>query len=101
MRVIPISCQSEGALEVYIEPVVPAPHLVVVGRSPMAHTLVDLATVLDWRADLVEIAELTGDRVGPRSIVIVATQGHGDEEAVRPRSPRTGVRRAGRLGQAR
>ncbi len=82
MRVIPISCQSEGALEVYIEPVVPAPHLVVVGRSPMAHTLVDLATVLDWRCDLIEVAEITPDRVGPRSVVIVATQGHGDEEAV-------------------
>src|SRR5215469_13385459 len=30
MTVVPISCQSEGALEVYIEPVVPAPHLVIV-----------------------------------------------------------------------
>ena len=40
MTVIPISCQSEGALEVYIEPVRRRrPHLVVVGRSPMAHTL--------------------------------------------------------------
>ena len=28
MTVVPISCQSEGALEVYIEPVLPAPHLV-------------------------------------------------------------------------
>ena len=31
MTVVPISCQSEGALEVYIEPVLPVPHLVVVG----------------------------------------------------------------------
>ena len=46
MTVIPISCQSEGALEVYIEPVLPAPHLVVVGRSPMAQTLADLAGAL-------------------------------------------------------
>ena len=52
MTVIPISCQSEGALEVYIEPVLPAPHLVVVGRSPMAHTLADLAEALGWRAEL-------------------------------------------------
>ena len=43
MTVIPIACQSEGAMEVYVEPVVPSPHLVVVGRSPMAHTLADLA----------------------------------------------------------
>ena len=42
MTVVPISCQSEGALEVYIEPVLPAPHLVIVGRSPMAQTLADL-----------------------------------------------------------
>src|SRR5580700_1579948 len=32
MTVVPIACQSEGALEVYIEPVLPAPHLVIVGR---------------------------------------------------------------------
>ena len=35
MVMVPISCQSEGALEVYIEPVLPAPHLVIVGRSPI------------------------------------------------------------------
>ena len=43
MTVVPISCQSEGALEVYIEPVLPAPHLVIVGSSPMTHTLAELA----------------------------------------------------------
>ena len=35
MTVVPISCQSEGALEMYIEPVLPVPHLVIVGSSPM------------------------------------------------------------------
>src|SRR5580698_1463867 len=30
MVVVPISCQSEGALQVYIEPVTQTPHLVVV-----------------------------------------------------------------------
>ena len=54
MTVIPISCQSEGALEVYIEPVLPVPHLVVVGRSPMAHTLAGLAGALGWRTDLID-----------------------------------------------
>ena len=34
MTVIPISCQSEGALEIYIEPVLPVPHLVIIGVSP-------------------------------------------------------------------
>jgi xanthine dehydrogenase accessory factor len=82
MRAIPISCQSEGALEVYIEPVVPAPHLVVVGRSPMAQTLVELASVVDWNAELVDAADLDVARITARTAVVIATQGHGDEEAV-------------------
>jgi xanthine dehydrogenase accessory factor len=82
MAVIPISCQSEGALEIFIEPVVPTLHLVVVGRSPMAHTLADLATGLGWRADLRDGPEFSAADVGARSVVVVATQGHGDEEAV-------------------
>src|SRR6516162_5086599 len=82
MTVVPISCQSEGALEIYIEPVVPTPHLVVVGRSPMARTLVELAAALGWRARLTDVGELASTTVGPSSIVIVATQGHGDEDAL-------------------
>jgi xanthine dehydrogenase accessory factor len=82
MTVVPISCQSEGALEVYIEPVVPAPSLVIVGRSPMAHTLAELARAIGWQAELVDSGEFTSASAGERSMVVVATQGHGDEEAV-------------------
>jgi xanthine dehydrogenase accessory factor len=82
MTVVPIACQSEGALEVYIEPVLPAPHLVVVGRSPMAHTLADLARALGWRAMLIDGPDFTSADAGERSMVVVATQGHYDEEAV-------------------
>ena len=82
MTVVPISCQSEGALEVYIEPVLPAPHLVIVGRSPMAHTLADLARALGWRAELIDGQDFTAAQADQRSMVVVATQGHHDEEAV-------------------
>jgi xanthine dehydrogenase accessory factor len=82
MTVVPISCQSEGALEVYIEPVLPVPHLVVVGRSPMAETLASLGRDLGWRADLVAGPDLSGSSASERSMVVVATQGHGDEDAV-------------------
>ena len=82
MTVVPISCQSEGALEVYIEPVLPAPHLVVVGRSPMAHVLADLGRGLGWRADRLDWTEFTAADASPQSMVVVATQGHGDEEAI-------------------
>jgi xanthine dehydrogenase accessory factor len=82
MTVVPISCQSEGALEVYVEPVVPAPHLVVVGRSPMAQTLASLARALGWRCELVAGEDFTSADADERSMVVVATQGHGDEEAI-------------------
>jgi xanthine dehydrogenase accessory factor len=82
MNFVPISCSSEGSLEVYIEPVQPAPHLVVVGHSPMAHTLGELARVLGWRADVIAGQDFTAAQASPRSIVVVATQGHHDEEAV-------------------
>src|SRR6204780_4558627 len=79
MTVVPISCQSEGALEVFIEPVLPAPHLVIVGGSPMAHTLAGLARTLEWTTDLLSTEEFRAGCAGTRSMVIVATQGHRDE----------------------
>jgi len=82
VSVVPISCQSEGALEVYIEPVLPTPHLVIVGRSPMAHTLAELARALGWRAELIDGPDFTASDADERSMVVVATQGHHDEEAV-------------------
>jgi len=82
MTVVPISCQSEGALEVYIEPVVPAPSLVVVGHSPMAHKLTELARSVGWRAELIPGEDFTASDASECSMVVVATQGHGDEEIV-------------------
>jgi xanthine dehydrogenase accessory factor len=79
MTVVPIACQSEGALEVYIEPVVPVPHLVVVGHSPMAQTLADLARQLGWQTDLIDGPDFTSADAGEQSMVVVATQGHNDE----------------------
>jgi xanthine dehydrogenase accessory factor len=104
MVVVPISCASEGALEVYVEPAMPSPHLLVVGRSPMAVTLADLARVLGWRTDLVDYPELDARAVNRRTIVVVATQGHGDEEAleaaVRAEPAFLGLVASSRRGQA-
>ncbi len=79
---VPMSCQSEGALQIYLEPVVAAPHLVIVGSSPMATTLSALAAQLDWRVELVDRAEFSEGLLTPQSMVVVATQGHGDEDVL-------------------
>jgi xanthine dehydrogenase accessory factor len=82
MTVIPIACQSEGALEIYIEPVLPVPHLVIVGNSPMAHTLASLAGALGWRTDLVSGHDFAAAGADERSMIVVATQGHDDEDVL-------------------
>ena len=51
---VPIACQSEGALEVYVEPVLPHPQLVAIGRSPAVDGLVSMAHALDWSTVLVD-----------------------------------------------
>jgi xanthine dehydrogenase accessory factor len=79
---VPIACQSEGALEVYVEPVLPQPQLVAIGRSPAATALAAMAAGLGWRSVSVEDAGDVGTDVDDRSYVVVATQGHFDEEAL-------------------
>ena len=43
-----MACESEGALEVHIEPFLPEPQLVVVGRSPAVHALAIQARAVQW-----------------------------------------------------
>ena len=89
MTVIPIACQSEGALEVYVEPVLASPHLVVIGRRRWPTRCATSPRALGWHADLVDAPTSPTRRVDARSVVVVATQGHGDEEAIeRPSPPR-------------
>jgi xanthine dehydrogenase accessory factor len=45
----PMTCQSGGTLEIYLEPVLPAPELVVLGNSPVAEALVALGGPLGFR----------------------------------------------------
>jgi xanthine dehydrogenase accessory factor len=94
---VPMACESEGALEVYLEPTLPAPHVVVIGRSPAADTVASLAYTLGWRATIVDdegsadhpdgipvlpSLDLAGLGVDTSTAVVVATQGHYDEDAL-------------------
>lgn len=65
-------CASEGVVEVLVEPVLPAPLLAIVGESPAARTLAELARTVGWR--------IRRDGVEGADAVVLATMGHGDEE---------------------
>jgi xanthine dehydrogenase accessory factor len=68
------TCASEGTVEVLIEPELPRPLLAVVGDGPAAATLVELARTIGWR--------VSRERADDADAVVVATMGHGDDEAL-------------------
>jgi xanthine dehydrogenase accessory factor len=70
-------CLSGGALELFLEPHLPPPRVAVAGASPIARVLVELAGPLGFRARAGADAE-PGDFAA-----VVASLGHGDEEALR------------------
>jgi xanthine dehydrogenase accessory factor len=90
-------CPSGGTLDIFLEPMLPRPELVVVGTSPVAIAITDLGARLDFRvvvvADEVETALFPSaaavackiDSLPERGDrwVVVATQGRGDMAALR------------------
>jgi xanthine dehydrogenase accessory factor len=69
-------CASEGVVEVLIEPELPGPLLAVLGEGVAGRTLVELARIVGWRVT----DQLDPD--GAADAVVVATMGHGDEDAL-------------------
>jgi xanthine dehydrogenase accessory factor len=93
-----MTCQGGGSLEIYLEPVLPRPDLIIVGGSPVAQILTGLGRMLDFRvcvadpeathekfpeADEVMMdLESLRQRIDSRSYVVVATMGNFDEEGL-------------------
>jgi xanthine dehydrogenase accessory factor len=69
-------CLSGGALELFLEPRLPPPRVAVFGESPVARALVELAEPVGLRTRLDAVAQ-AGDFGA-----VVASMGHGDEEAL-------------------
>jgi xanthine dehydrogenase accessory factor len=92
---MPMACPSGGEVDVYIEPYGLAPRLVVVGSTPVARALGQLAEVVGLPVELVGqeggAAELGGVSLGANDFVVVATAGAFDEEAL-ARALRSGAR---------
>jgi xanthine dehydrogenase accessory factor len=74
-----MTCQGGGSLEIYLEPMLPRPELIIFGQSPVAQVLAELGKILDFN---VTIADPSQTNIRPQSYVVVATMGDGDEEAL-------------------
>lgn len=73
-------CPSRGTIDIFIEPCLPAPELVILGTSPVAEALATLAPQFHWTVTAVA-REVAGAQNRPPAIVI-ATQGQGDMDAL-------------------
>jgi xanthine dehydrogenase accessory factor len=104
--VVPMTCVSEGAVDVYVEPFVHARRLVVVGMTPVAEALTRTALSMDYevvrivdaseRRDVEAAAGGEGPTVAPleslesvlktdtadNTAAVVTSQGHYDEQAL-------------------
>jgi xanthine dehydrogenase accessory factor len=93
-----MTCHSGGTLDIFIEPVLPKPHILILGRSPVAKTLARLAKTINYEvsvvapeadresfpdSDLVQAdLDLSQLKITPQTFMVVSTQGEGDEEAL-------------------
>ncbi|WP_299950305.1 XdhC family protein [uncultured Ruegeria sp.] len=74
-------CPSKGSVDIFIEPCLPVPQLVVLGASPVAQTLAALAPQFHW-AVVRDVPKGGATPVHQQPVIVIATQGHGDIDAL-------------------
>jgi xanthine dehydrogenase accessory factor len=93
-----MTCHSGGTLDIYIEPVLPKPCILILGRSPVAVALARLGKTINYAVyvaasgadrdifpdpDVVQTdLDLSPLRISPQTFIVVSTQGECDEEAL-------------------
>src|SRR5712691_5336681 len=92
------TCPSAGRLDVFIDPQLPRPLLIVVGDTPAAHTLIKLGATIGYKTcavhpgaratDYPEADQVIGSldlapaQPNASTWTVVATMGHYDEDAI-------------------
>jgi xanthine dehydrogenase accessory factor len=96
VTVLPMTCHSEGTVELFIEPKLPAPVLLVIGHSPIADSLQNIAAHLNFQVqsaamehaasegttNLTEFKETIRTHLTPGAYVVVASMGLYDTESI-------------------
>ena len=94
-----MTCQGKGSVDVYVEPVLPKPHIVILGKSHIAMALNRLSSAMGYQvtvaADNTDVsgfpeanvistlADLQNEDLSEVSCIVVSTQGDGDEPALK------------------
>jgi xanthine dehydrogenase accessory factor len=94
----PMTCHSGGTLDIYVEPHLPRPQLLLIGCAPVVETLARAGQLLDFRVVVVDRAasqarfpeadmvlnelDLSQVSASPQTFAVVATLGSYDEDAL-------------------
>lgn len=76
-RVVVNPCLSGGALEIFVDPLLPAPALWLVGDTPTAHAVADLAHTLGF--SVTQGHDLSESAMAPGTVAVILA-GHGGDE---------------------
>ncbi len=76
MVALPMTCDSGGTVEIYVEPVLPVSRLVLFGETPAVEALARIGEAIGWRVERGAEASIRGAHV------LVATMGDEDLEVL-------------------
>jgi len=79
---LPMRCHSGGTVDIYLEPVLPAPRLLLYGESPAARALAQLGKAMGYRVEAAGAGAPAPARGTERLFAVVATMGENDEDSV-------------------
>ena len=100
VRVFPMTCASGGVLDIYMEPHLIPPQLLLIGDSPIIVELSRMASHLDFAVTQLAQADLSQVRMTEQTYILVATHGQYDEDALE-QALRSPARYIGMVGSRR
>src|SRR5262249_2093730 len=78
MQLLPMACESGGTVEIYVEPVLPAPRLILFGTTPAVDALARIGAAMGYRVERSPDASAHVSMRGAH--VLIATMGEEDLE---------------------
>ena len=85
VREYPMSCHSGGTIEIFVEPILPKPELLLIGAGPVIETLEKLGRAMDFAVTVSPEHSATPPPVSgatPNAFIVVASHGAFDEDAL-------------------
>jgi len=77
---LPMTCHSGGSVDIYLEPMLPPPQLLVFGESPCARALARLGEVMGY--GVLSATDPVAAKGAEGAFAVIATMGENDEESL-------------------